>query len=182
MDEAEFVLDYLNTYDPTRDPLDLLASAQQSQAFFAERQLARPDVNWDEVAPRLRESRDGLRDAFERLTEDEPDYDGLAKDLNASLSAVRWRGAVRPGEDELDIVFGPHEKQPYELRIMALATAALVRLTTEFGPERMRKCQSPPCEMLFVDQSKAGRQRYCSKRCANRVNVAAHRARQKAQA
>ena len=180
MDEAEFVLAYLNTYDPTRKPADLLATADGTEKFLSDNGLARPNVEWDEVTPRIRETRDGLRQAFKSLTEDDPDYEELAKGLNSSLSEVRWRGAVRPGEDELDIVFGPHEQQPYELRIMALATAALVRLTTEYGPERMRKCQSAPCEKLYVDQSKAGRQRYCSKRCANRVNVAAHRARQRA--
>ncbi len=180
MDEAEFVLAYLNTHDPTSEPQDLLATPDQAEGFFTDNGLARPDVDWPAVSPRIRETRDGLRQAFESLTEDEPDYEDLARILNSSLAQVRWRGAVRPGEDELDIVFGPHEEQPYELRIMALATAALVRLTTEFGPERMRKCQSAPCETLYVDQSKAGRQRYCSKRCANRVNVAAHRARQRA--
>ncbi len=181
MVEAEFVLAFLNTHDPTRKAQDLLTTPQQTEEFFAVHGLARPDVDWSDVAPRLRETRNGLREAFESLTVDEPDYDGLARDLNASLVNVKWRGAVRPGEDELDIVFGPHEKQPYELRIMALATAALVRLTTEFGPERMRRCQSAPCEKLYVDHSKAGRQRYCSKRCANRVNVAAHRARLRAE-
>ena len=180
MDEAEFVLAYLNTSDATRDPHDLLGTAGDAETFFSDNGLARPNVDWDEVTPRIRATREHLRHVFESLTEDEPDYGELAKALNASLSEVHWRGAVRPGGDELDIVFGPHEEQPYELRIMALATAALVRLTTEFGPERMRKCQSAPCEKLYVDHSKAGRQRYCSKRCANRVNVAAHRARQRA--
>ena len=180
MDEAEFVLAYLNTFDPTQTPGDSLSTSAQAESFFAANGLARPNIDWESVTPHLRHTRDRLRQAFQSLTEDTPDYDELARSLNASLSEVRWRGAVRPGEDELDIVFGPHEQQAYELRIMALATAALVRLTTEYGPERMRQCQSSPCEKLYVDQSKAGRQRYCSKRCANRVNVAAHRARQRA--
>ena len=37
-----------------------------------------------------------------------------------------------------------------------LPSAALCRMSGEIGPERMRVCQSSPCERLFADQSKGG--------------------------
>lgn len=177
MDDSEFVLAFLNSSDRVQHGNDLFKSPERCETFFASLGLARSDVNWSAATPKIKAARDELREVFLDLTAVEPDYATLSTRLNSLLDNTRWSGAVRPGETELDIVFGPHQNQPYEKRITALAVAALVRITGEIGPERMRACQSSPCNVLYVDQSKAGRQRYCSKRCANRVNVAAHRAR-----
>ncbi|HLU95849.1 MAG TPA: CGNR zinc finger domain-containing protein, partial [Thermobifida alba] len=38
-------------------------------------------------------------------------------------------------------------------------------------------CARDGCRTVFVDTSRNGRRRFCSVTCANRVNVAAHRAR-----
>jgi len=67
MDETEFVLAYLNTYDPTQQPQDLLATPEKTEDFFARNGLARPSVEWGKVTPRLRETRDGLRQGRCRL-------------------------------------------------------------------------------------------------------------------
>ncbi|MFI6598388.1 CGNR zinc finger domain-containing protein [Nonomuraea sp. NPDC050536] len=42
---------------------------------------------------------------------------------------------------------------------------------------RLGRCDRPGCETVYVDTSRNGRRRFCSLACANRVNVAAHRAR-----
>ncbi|WP_214317339.1 CGNR zinc finger domain-containing protein [Nonomuraea sediminis] len=43
--------------------------------------------------------------------------------------------------------------------------------------KRLGRCDRPGCETVYVDTSRNGRRRFCSLNCANRVNVAAHRAR-----
>jgi predicted RNA-binding Zn ribbon-like protein len=42
---------------------------------------------------------------------------------------------------------------------------------------RLGRCDRDGCETVYVDTSRNGRRRFCSLTCANRVNVAAHRAR-----
>lgn len=42
---------------------------------------------------------------------------------------------------------------------------------------RLGRCDRSGCRMVYVDTSRNGRRRFCSLACANRVNVAAHRAR-----
>ncbi|MGW4801155.1 CGNR zinc finger domain-containing protein [Nonomuraea sp. NPDC004297] len=45
------------------------------------------------------------------------------------------------------------------------------------GGERLGRCDREGCAAVYVDTSRNGRRRFCSLACANRVNVAAHRAR-----
>ncbi|SEH00078.1 Putative stress-induced transcription regulator [Nonomuraea solani] len=45
------------------------------------------------------------------------------------------------------------------------------------GGGRLGRCGRDGCEIVYVDTSRNGRRRFCSPACANRVNVAAHRAR-----
>ncbi|NUP82724.1 MAG: CGNR zinc finger domain-containing protein [Nonomuraea sp.] len=42
---------------------------------------------------------------------------------------------------------------------------------------RLGRCDRAGCATVYVDTSRNGRRRFCSLTCANRVNVAAHRAR-----
>jgi predicted RNA-binding Zn ribbon-like protein len=45
------------------------------------------------------------------------------------------------------------------------------------GGGRLGRCDREGCGVVYVDTSRNGRRRFCSLACANRVNVAAHRAR-----
>jgi predicted RNA-binding Zn ribbon-like protein len=45
------------------------------------------------------------------------------------------------------------------------------------GGGRLGRCDREGCAVVYVDTSRNGRRRFCSLACANRVNVAAHRAR-----
>jgi predicted RNA-binding Zn ribbon-like protein len=46
--------------------------------------------------------------------------------------------------------------------------------------ERLRRCEAPDCERVFVDLSRNRSRRYCDSRtCGNRLHVAAYRARQR---
>ncbi len=54
-------------------------------------------------------------------------------------------------------------------------TMALAMVICDFGAGRLGVC--PACDDIFVDTTRNGRQRFCSRPCANRVHVASHRAR-----
>lgn len=45
------------------------------------------------------------------------------------------------------------------------------------GMHRLGRCEAEPCNLVVVDVSRNGRQRYCSVRCANRAAVRRHRSR-----
>lgn len=73
------------------------------------------------------------------------------------------------------------EASPVDEAALLAATAVLAVLRT-LGPARFRHCASPECPGVFVDTSRGGRRRYCEPElCGNRVNVAAYRARRRAQ-
>ena len=58
----------------------------------------------------------------------------------------------------------------------------LATLVCDVGPDRLGVCSAAPCTHVFVDTSPNRSRRYCSDRCSSRANVAAFRARQKAEA
>lgn len=58
---------------------------------------------------------------------------------------------------------------------------ALVRLLTEENLQLVKQCEASDCVLLFHDQTKSHRRRWCSMAsCGNRMKAAAHRARKSA--
>ncbi|GAA4535364.1 CGNR zinc finger domain-containing protein [Amycolatopsis samaneae] len=62
-------------------------------------------------------------------------------------------------------------------RVRAFTAGGLAHLVCE-DPERLGVCAREGCGTAYVDVSRNGRRRYCTARCATRVHVAEHRARQ----
>lgn len=58
---------------------------------------------------------------------------------------------------------------------------SLAGLLAEYDLQRIRECEAPDCTLLFYDQSKSQRRRWCSmSSCGNRMKAATHRARKNA--
>jgi predicted RNA-binding Zn ribbon-like protein len=67
---------------------------------------------------------------------------------------------------------------PLEHRIAAQAGFALADLVRMRETARLRRCEAPGCEAVFVDLSKNRSRRYCDTgNCGNRQHVAAYRER-----
>lgn len=62
-------------------------------------------------------------------------------------------------------------------RIKATIAGGLAVALCGAGGHRLGRCGRDGCAVVYVDTSRNGRRRFCSLACANRVNVAAHRAR-----
>lgn len=62
-------------------------------------------------------------------------------------------------------------------RVGASLTMALAHVIVDYGADRLGRCAAPGCRHVFVDRTRNGNQRYCSRTCATRVHVAQHRAR-----
>jgi predicted RNA-binding Zn ribbon-like protein len=60
---------------------------------------------------------------------------------------------------------------------------SLAHYLAEHDERRLRLCADGTCRWLFIDQSPAGRRRWCDMRsCGNRAKVARYRARAKGEA
>jgi predicted RNA-binding Zn ribbon-like protein len=64
-------------------------------------------------------------------------------------------------------------------RVRALTAAGLGHVVDGGAGARLRACDRPGCGVAFIDTSRNGHRRFCSVRCANQVNVANHRQRQR---
>ncbi|WP_089967947.1 CGNR zinc finger domain-containing protein [Lihuaxuella thermophila] len=81
------------------------------------------------------------------------------------------------GDGSFDYVYEQHidSKSSLADRIGAICAFTLGRVLVEYGRERLNICASSPCEEIYVDTSKNGLQRFCSKRCSTRFHVKKHR-------
>jgi predicted RNA-binding Zn ribbon-like protein len=68
-----------------------------------------------------------------------------------------------------------HRSVPEVLGAEALFGIAV--LVSQLGTGRLGRCSAPGCHDAYVDTSANRSRRYCSTRCATRINVAAHRRR-----
>ncbi|NDI34480.1 CGNR zinc finger domain-containing protein [Chengkuizengella sediminis] len=60
-------------------------------------------------------------------------------------------------------------------KLLLVCSFSLGRELVKHGRARLKSCTSSPCEEIFVDYSKNGLQRFCSKKCSTRFHVKKHR-------
>lgn len=157
---------------------DRLRTVDDLRALLAEQ------PRWRRLAaeadlPALRHVRDELRTVFGDAVEGEEA--AAVKRLNALLAAARIMPQIT-GHDGED--WHLHLAEGAETAAEGYAAAAVLGLAfyvSEHGLSRLGGCQSRPCANVFIDVSTNRSRRYCSERCATRANVAAYRARKRAQ-
>lgn len=64
-------------------------------------------------------------------------------------------------------------------RVKSLTAAGLAHVIDDGAGSRLRACRRAGCGTVFLDTSRNARRHFCSIRCANQVNVANHRRRQR---
>ncbi|MFF0274376.1 CGNR zinc finger domain-containing protein [Streptomyces sp. NPDC004330] len=69
----------------------------------------------------------------------------------------------------------PDDEAPWEEWLLASSCMALTVLVWDRQRPPGRVCGSPGCRNVFVAQGSGPERRYCSRRCATRERVAAHR-------
>jgi len=127
-------------------------------------------------AAALRPWTDRLRSVFEA-----PSVAGKAGLADALLVAADCRPRLVSHADGQPFHFhyAPAETG-LAARVRALTAAGLGHVIDGGAGDRLRACDRPSCGVAFIDTSRNGRRRFCSVRCANQVNVAAHRRRERA--
>ncbi|NKY37914.1 CGNR zinc finger domain-containing protein [Nocardia speluncae] len=96
--------------------------------------------------------------------------------LNSLLAETTSRPYISTHDGRTPHLHYAAESAPIDERVKAYTAAGLAELFCA-APNRIGRCARPECPQVFVDTSRNGRRRFCSDRCANRVNVARHRSR-----
>ncbi|WP_283134043.1 CGNR zinc finger domain-containing protein [Rhizohabitans arisaemae] len=172
-------------------------------ASYAE--LAVALVNTDAEVDRL-----GSMEALQELLADRPalarrasraDLDSL-RDLRAELRAIFESVAAKDAADAVErlntlLILHPiypqistNDNKRWHLHLTEVGRVAdqytvgavmgLATVVTDRGIDRLGTCLATPCRNIYLDTSSNRSRRYCSGRCASRANVAAYRARKRA--
>lgn len=97
--------------------------------------------------------------------------------LNALMSASPLTQVVVRGPAGIELRAQRALGAPRAL--MAELAAICAGLLADLRHDRVRKCENPACTLVFADNKRGPRRRWCSMAvCGNRMKVAAHRARQ----
>ena len=113
---------------------------------------------------------------------DQADVDAVVGGLNALM--VRHPITPRisdhvPGDLHLHVA---RKSASVADLLLGEALLGLATLVCDLGPTRLGVCSAERCDDVYVDTSPNHTRRYCSERCSSRANVAAHRARRRAEA
>ncbi|WP_405858179.1 CGNR zinc finger domain-containing protein [Streptomyces sp. NBC_00090] len=121
----------------------------------------------------------GMRTAASLLREvfAAEDADGAAATLNRLLH--EHTGPLRLTSHGGSTPWHPHldrdDDGPWDEWLLASSCMALTVLVWDRQRPPGRVCASPSCQNAFIAQGSGPERRYCSRRCATRERVAAHR-------
>lgn len=168
-----FTCHMLNTYDPFFKQPELLDSPEQLRGLLNKYGLFEGIPISADDFQKTRSYRDQLRNHI--ALEDDTKLAQILNDFE-KRSPIQSRLQIK-GDGSFDYVYEQHPSSKDSLadRIGAICAFTLGRVLVEYGRERLKICVSSPCEEIYVDQSKNGLQRFCSKRCATRFHVKKHR-------
>ena len=105
------------------------------------------------------------------------DEHGVAQHVNEMLREARALPQLVTHDDWGYHLHATPRDAPLADRMAVEAAMALVDVVRLQELDRLRTCDAGDCPDVLVDLSKNRSRRYCSTACANRVNVAAFRAR-----
>ncbi|PSL01303.1 putative RNA-binding Zn ribbon-like protein [Haloactinopolyspora alba] len=183
-DGARLATDLVNTSARVRTAGDVLADPDALARFLAEHDLEPAALaggrspGHDDLE-QVRQLREDVRAAIEPGTEEQGIADATA--LAARAAGTPGLHRDRAGRWQWHLTTSPQASLADELAVTI--GMGLLGTLQALNHDRFRRCASPVCDGLFVDTSKSGRRRYCMPEvCGNRLNVANHRARQRAHA
>jgi predicted RNA-binding Zn ribbon-like protein len=147
------------------------------EAALRELQRSVAPARLNEVAKQARELRELLRGKLSqpaRLRESSR----IWGTLNALLARGSAFHVLRKDEGEPKLTDCERLEQPDQLFVPI--AKAMARLIVDEDLTRVRACEGVDCKLWFLDQTKAGRRRFCSaSMCGNRAKVTAFRSRQR---
>jgi predicted RNA-binding Zn ribbon-like protein len=177
--EPLVALDLVDTLILVTDPpTDLLADPDDEAAWWALQapRLPAGPLPGGTATRRLRTALRGLFDA--QLTGRQPDP-ALVEDVNTTAAAVPTSLRITGWGEAARAETRWHQDYAGNAALAAIATEAIGLLTDPRRRERLRRCASPACSMLFLAEN--NRRVWCTANiCGNRARVARHYERSRA--
>jgi predicted RNA-binding Zn ribbon-like protein len=119
-----------------------------------------------------------LRDAIQRVAFALVDGQKPAAEHIAVLNAFAGTPPLTRTLDAQSLTLSIVTPAPGEALLSELARDALALASDPQARGRVRRCASPDCGLVFFDDSRPGRRRWCSAgRCGDRARARAYRAR-----
>jgi predicted RNA-binding Zn ribbon-like protein len=165
---ATLAADLVNTRPRPGNPPEKLPDGAAAAALLAEHGVVASPEEATAALPALLRLRGELLAAFAA-----PDMPALAAALNPYL--VRAPAARLVGGAGGWALSAPEDELPLAERVALLAARGLAEVVAAAGPDRLGFCAAEDCQAVYADVSAHGARRYCSRTCANRVNVRRHR-------
>jgi len=168
---------FVNTYDLLEDPPDRLSAARAAHItrFYGFVDLAESLAGLsNRDVDRLRTVRSGLYAIFAA-----PDPAATVAAVNAALDDAHVKPRVvldDGGQVRLTAALESPGDDP-AAALSALVVDALAHALTVGGPDRFGTCAGDPCRCVYIDRTRAGRQRFCCQLCNDRMAAAAYRSR-----
>ncbi len=156
-----------------------LESQHDLADYLERRQWLQRRIDERDVTP-LRRLRRELRPIFE--ASDDGDEEQVVGLVNTLLSKYPVSPHIAGHDAESWHLHVAERGSSVSALITAECIMGLAMLVVDFGPTRLGVCSADKCDNVFVDTSPNQSRRYCSDRCSSRANVAAYRARRKAEA
>ncbi|AQT81595.1 hypothetical protein B1R94_23595 [Mycolicibacterium litorale] len=167
-------VDLADTIITVHDPAtDLLPDEETCQLWWSLQQDRLPDGPWPPLLPTV-ELRQAIREILDaQIRGSVPSTAAIdyLNDVTARVASTRRLERTPDGWTAVTTHRGPADR-PYQLALAAVAES-LVDLLVGAARNRLRRCESPACSMLFVASDT--RRKFCTQNiCANRTRVARH--------
>jgi len=168
---GSLALDFVDTLaGRAKEPVELLADPADLVRWFREAGLVHSITLGEEELAVARELRETIHAAVVAVVEDiVPSVDGVAR-----INSAAAKPDLRPQYVNGDVLL--FAQNPLEAALSRIAADAINDLSPSMC-SRLRRC--PDCKMLFRDNSRPGKRKWCSSAsgCGNRAKVRRHRAR-----
>jgi predicted RNA-binding Zn ribbon-like protein len=169
---AHFAADLINTKG-TPSGTEMLADREAWRTFLQPYMVEGAERVTEADIDEIKAVRERLRTVFHA---DESEAVHLLNDILADTGAAPY--ISDHDGTPWHMHYSAHDA-PVAQRIGSGAAMGLATLIVERGFSRLGICQAENCGDVYVDTSRNRSRRYCNATCSTRVNVAAHRARQK---
>jgi len=129
------------------------------------------------IAHLARELRDNMRDLLISAQQGraaDPTVVNHVLERGYPLEKIEWQPTASAFQKKI------YQRNMESESLLQPVASALVQLLTEEDLQLVKECEASDCVLLFHDQTKSHRRRWCSMAsCGNRMKAAAHRARKK---
>ncbi len=172
-------MDFVRYAERAADLVNARLDDRESLVGFLDQRAWLQDQVVERDVTALRRFQKELRPVFEASNvRDEQSVVGQLNALLGKHPVTPYIAGHEPGKWHMHVA---DRSSSVAQLLVAESLMGLSTLVCDLGATRLGVCDASPCTNVFVDTSPNQSRRYCSDRCSSRANVAAYRARQRAQ-